>query len=176
MSASQFDQRYDSIYQRGGVAHETARSAARPAVPQVAPARPAAPPAVHAKDARPAFNAAATELEGDSLAQSTGIAEIIPPDAAAQVRPEGTPAAHRTINPFLVALWVLGLGLTAFGTWASVAPYLIEMEAEAVPSSPFGPPWYFLLSTVAPNVLLAGLVTIAGVLTLHAVGWTRRHG
>ena len=158
MSASQFDQRYDSIYQRGGEAHETARSAVRPATTS------------------PAIRTAAVEPSSDAAAQSTDIAEVIPPDAAAQVRPEHIPAAHRKFNPFLVALWVLGLGLCAFGTWASVAPYLIEMEAEAVPSSPFGPPWYFLLSTVAPNVLLAGLVTIAGVLTLHAVGWTRRHG
>jgi hypothetical protein len=173
MSASQFDHRYDSIYQRGGEAHATARSGGRPATPQIAASRPAAPTAEHA---RPAFSAAATELAGDSVAQSTGIAEIIPPDAAPQLRPEGAPAARRKINPFLVALWVLGLGLSAFGAWASFAPYLIEMEAMAAPSSPFGPPWSFLLSTVAPNVLLAGLISIVGVLTLHAVGWMRRHG
>ncbi|MEV7649554.1 hypothetical protein [Arthrobacter sp. NPDC089319] len=171
-SPSQFDQRYDTIYQRGGDAPEAARSVGLTAP---GPAAGATPAARVAEQTQPAFRAPATELVGDSVAQSTGIAEVIPPDAAPQVRPEGTPA-HRTINPFLVALWVLGLGLTAFGTWASVAPYLIEMEAEAVPSSPFGPPWYFLLSTVAPNVLLAGLATIAGVLTLHAVGWTRRRG
>lgn len=172
-SPSQFDQRYDTIYQRGGDAPEAARSVGLTAP---GPAAGATPAARVAEQTQTAFRAPATELVGDSVAQSTGIAEVIPPDAAPQVRPEGVSAARRKINPYLVALWLLGLGLTAFGTWASFAPYLIEMQAMAAPTSPFGPPWSFLLSTVAPNVLLAGLVTIAGVLTLHAVTWMRRHG
>jgi len=171
MSASQFDQRYDSIYQRGGEALETARSGGRPATPQIAAARPAAPTAEYA---RPAFSAAATELAGDSVAQSTGIAEIIPPDAVPQVRPDGAQSAGRKVNPFLVALWVLGIALSAFGAWGSVAPTFIEMQA--TPTTAFGPPWYLVLYTLAPNVLIAGLITIAGVLVLHAVDWTRRHG
>ncbi|UNK45879.1 hypothetical protein [Arthrobacter sulfonylureivorans] len=156
MSASQFDQRYDSIYQRGGEAHETARSAVRPATTS------------------PAIRTAAVEPSSDAAAQSTDIAEVIPPDAAPQVRPEGAAAARRKINPFLVALWALGIALSVFGAWGSVAPTFIEMQATQ--TTTFGPPWYFVLYTLAPNVLIAGLITIAGVLVLHAVDWTRRHG
>ncbi|MET1152776.1 hypothetical protein [Arthrobacter sp.] len=177
MSASQFDQRYDSIYQRGGGAPETARSGGRPSTPQMAASRPAAPTAGHARDARPAVSAAATELAGDSVAQSTGIGEIIPPDAAPQVRPEDAPAARRKINPYLVALWVLGLGLTVLGAWGSVAPYVVQMDSMGTQGPmPNGFPWFIMVSTLAPNVAFAGLVIIAGTLTLHALGWIRRHG
>jgi hypothetical protein len=177
MSASQFDQRYDSIYQRGGQAHETARSGGRPASPQIATPRPAAAAAEPARDARPspAFRAAATELAGDSIAESTGIAEIIPPDAVPQVRPAGPPAARWKMNPFLVALWVLGLGLTVLGGWGSVAPYVVQMDYMGTQGVPNGFPWFIMVSTLAPNVVFAGLVIIAGTLALHAVGWIRRH-
>ncbi|TJY70141.1 hypothetical protein E4J89_08165 [Arthrobacter sp. CAU 1506] len=173
-SRSQFDQRYDTIYQRGGDAAETARSVGLTAPGPAAGATPAAPVA---EQSQPAFRAPAAELGGDSMAQSTGIAEVIPPDAAPQVRPEGAPAARRKINPYLVALWVLGLGLTAFGAWGSVAPYLVEMDPQGMQGfMPNGFPWFIMISTLAPNVVFAGLVIIAGALTLHAVGWIRRHG
>lgn len=160
MSASQFDQRYDSIYQRGGDARGAPRAGARPAA------------------SGPAFRTAATERATDgSPEHATGIAEVIPPDAAPQVRPEGTPAVRGKVNPFLVALWVLGLGLAVFGAWGSVAPYFIEVQAaDPFNAQPFGPPWSFVLSTFAPNLLVAGLIIIAGVLTLHAVNWSRRRG
>ncbi|MFT4471051.1 hypothetical protein ACMX2H_14215 [Arthrobacter sulfonylureivorans] len=173
-SPSQFDQRYDTIYQRGGDAPETARSVGLTASGPSADATVAAP---NADNARRAVPAPAAELAGDSVAQSTGIAEVIPPDAAPQARAEGAPAARRKINPYLLALWVLGLGLTAFGAWGSVAPYVVDMNlmgAQGAMDNGF--PWFIMVSTLAPNVVFAGLVIIAGTLTLHAVGWMRRHG
>jgi hypothetical protein len=102
---------------------------------------------------------------------------VVPPDAAPQVRPEGAPAARWKINPFLVALWLLGLGLTVFGAWGSVAPYVVQMDFMGTQGTmPNGFPWFVMVSTLAPNVVFAGLVIIAGALTLHAVGWSRRHG
>ena len=178
MSASQFDQRYDSIYQRGGEAPDSARSGGRSAASQLA-ARPAEAAPGPARDARPkpGFRDAATELAGENAAESTGIAEVVPPDAAPQVRPEGAPAAHWKINPFLVALWLLGLGLTVLGAWGSVAPYVVQMDFMGTQGTmPNGFPWFVMVSTLAPNVVFAGLVIIAGTLTLHAVGWIRRHG
>jgi hypothetical protein len=85
---------------------------------------------------------------------------------------EASPARRLRRNPFLVALVVLGLGLTIGGLiWANQARLLVSGRGAAATDLDY----WFLQATVtgAPLTIVAGISILAGVLFVAATAWNR---
>ncbi len=81
----------------------------------------------------------------------------------------GNPASLRG-NPWVVVLWVLALGLSAAGLWATwyaqdlyASPTIGNVESYYVMPA--------VLSAIAPWLLGVGLLALVAVVFLHAVRW-----
>ncbi|SDX32630.1 hypothetical protein SAMN04487912_110101 [Arthrobacter sp. cf158] len=85
--------------------------------------------------------------------------------------PEADPARRRpSVNPFIVALWVLDAGLAWFGLCAfttAAATIMSPGSAEAAQVN------YMLLSN-APYALLAAALITGGLLFWHAMQWQKK--
>jgi hypothetical protein len=85
---------------------------------------------------------------------------------------EASTARRLRRNPFLVALVVLGLGLTIGGLiWANQARLLVSGRGAAATDLDY----WFLQATVtgAPLTIVAGISILAGVLFVAATAWNR---
>ncbi|XAS67746.1 hypothetical protein V3C33_20450 [Micrococcaceae bacterium Sec5.7] len=83
---------------------------------------------------------------------------------------ESTRTASFTINPFIVALWLASAGLIVAGFGMFLGA---QNAAMAGPNSSDSMPLNYLWMSFAPNVLLAGVLTSAGLLFWHAAQWQR---
>lgn len=79
-------------------------------------------------------------------------------------------------NPFLIALWVIGVILFVMGAY--LAQQLLDPESVAVVSAAGGSPIsYFapqLLVFGAPLLMVLGIATLCSALCIHAVRWRAR--
>lgn len=146
------DSRYSSIYQRGGSGTPATHSSRWTSPSEPPPQRPDAP--------------------ADPPLSST-------PDAAAnvvEVIPEGAPQNQavappsQRLNPFVLALWLLGAALLALGLWAVFAPLQVD---ETALNGPF-PQWIFIISQSAGGIVVSGSILLAAAGALSAVRWDRR--
>ncbi|VXC36504.1 conserved hypothetical protein [Arthrobacter sp. 9V] len=78
---------------------------------------------------------------------------------------------RRSINPFIIALWVLDAALMIFGFWA-----LSEAAAAMAGPTQFNTSAQlsFMLMSYTPYVLLGGLLLTAALLFWHAVQWQKK--
>jgi hypothetical protein len=162
------DPRYDPAFQRGfqGKVASGLRSSA--AVRRTALVSPAPYRVNHDKqEPRP---------------QEDGTVEAEPTRSAAEEEPAATPehvavapVAMRQLlrNPFLVALLVIGGGMTFGGLgWANQARLLVTERRGAATDLDY---WFLQASVVgAPLTIVAGIGIIAGVLFIAAAAWNRR--
>jgi hypothetical protein len=76
-----------------------------------------------------------------------------------------------TVNPFIIALWVLDAALMVFGFWA-----LSEAAAGMAGPTQFNtsPQLSFMLMSYTPYVLLCGVLLSAALLFWHAVQWQKK--
>ncbi|WP_457965166.1 hypothetical protein M1E17_02300 [Arthrobacter sp. D1-29] len=79
----------------------------------------------------------------------------------------GSQAGNFRVNPFIVILWILALGLNAGSVWA----YANAFSNVGPVSDTTGPQLAFFLMSFAP---LAGTLTVICLLFWHAVQWQRR--
>jgi hypothetical protein len=182
---TQFDDRYDPIYQRGhripadgrpqDLSAETTDRAAgngsraasagieRTEAGFAAAAAPRPTPAAHPTS---------TDLTG-----AAGISEVVPPELAGREQGQDpAPAPRSKFNPFLLALWLLGAGGITLGFWAALGPVMTMNDPFGV-NSGFGPPeWIYLLSMLSPGLIAGGLTALAAALVLHSLAWQRRRG
>jgi hypothetical protein len=177
-----FDERYDPIYQRGhpGQTADTGQSAGASGngqVRQVSGAGPAARPVPrppeHAPFRVPDHPRRPSGSPGHEFAESPGISEVTPVDAAAE---HGRPAASwkRKLNPFLLALWLFGIATLGLGIFAALVPLGVINTDQFAPGP--GPSvWLFILPTLSPGFLSGGFACIGLALGLHALAWQRRH-
>jgi hypothetical protein len=176
---TQFDDRYDPIYQRGHGIPAEGRPQDLSAGPAGRTARYASTPGeAGSAGADVGFAAApAAPSTSSDLTGAAGISEVVPPELAG--REEGHDAAPPTwskFNPFLLALWLLGTGATALGVWAAVGP-MAFMNDPFGASSGFGSPeWMYLLGVLSPGLVAGGLMALATALALHSLAWQRRKG
>lgn len=76
-------------------------------------------------------------------------------------------------NPWVVVLWVLGPTLLVAGIWGLWQAQIIRTSPNTTSASSY----YVLpglLQLFAPWLAIVGLITIVGVVFLHAVRWRRR--
>lgn len=80
-----------------------------------------------------------------------------------------SPPGRLSVNPFVVALWVLvaGLILAAFGA------FTIAQETLNTPMPAESPQLGYMLMSFAPFLLFAGLLGLLGLLFWHATQWRR---
>ncbi|WP_309109109.1 hypothetical protein [Arthrobacter sp.] len=94
--------------------------------------------------------------------------------------PEGREPRRVSINPFIVALWVLACFLLVGGVG-------VHMDVISPPDGPFGPdgvygvagpviemPLTYVLMNFTPYAVLSGTLGIMGLLFWHGVQWQRR--
>ncbi|GAB3553153.1 hypothetical protein GCM10027404_25050 [Arthrobacter tumbae] len=144
------DNRYSSIYQRGGGA-SSASQGGRWSSPKEAPQRPAV----------------AEEAPAPSSPdEPANVVEVMPTGA---VRPDTGPA-DKWINPFVLVLWLLGAAVLALGLWAVFAPLQVDQTAI---NGPF-PQWIFIISQSAGGIVVSGSILLATAGALSAVFWDRR--
>ncbi|AUI50775.1 hypothetical protein [Arthrobacter crystallopoietes] len=179
---TQFDDRYDPIYQRGHRVPADGR-------PQDLSAEPAGRIAGNGSRAAnerseagfaaaaaprpaPAAHPASTDLTG-----AAGMSEVVPPELAGRSEEQdAAPAPRSKFNPFLLALWLLGAGAIALGFWAALGPVMTMNDPFGV-NSGFGPPeWIYLLSMLSPGLIGGGLTALVAALLLHSLAWQRRRG
>lgn len=154
---SDIDSRYSPIYQRGG----TNGSSSGGKITAVASAR--AESDTHGPRRETQSFAAAPEA-----ADSGQIAEVIPTDAQPE---KNTPTrSFSAVNPFVVVLWILGIGLTAFGLWVFFAP--LQVDETSIMSGPY-PQWIYLASQSAGGLLVSGTILLGAAITLSALLWER---
>lgn len=181
------DNRYNPIYQRGGSetaapdagSIENSQSASRRAAGRQADDRSAGN---QAAGYLPAGSSSAGEVAGSHSVESrpaqpagdapehTGsgrIAEVIPADATAH-SPQRT---QRFPNPFLIALWIVGVGLIAFGVWLLFAP--LNMD-QSDPGDFVIAQWVFIAAQSASGLVVGGAMALTAALVLHSLSWERR--
>lgn len=78
-----------------------------------------------------------------------------------------------SINPFVVALWVLNVGLAWFGAWAltTATSAIISPTPSQEPESA---QLNFLMLSNAPYALLAAVLLTAALLFWHAAQWQKK--
>ncbi|KRF09137.1 hypothetical protein ASH00_05655 [Arthrobacter sp. Soil782] len=143
------DNRYSSIYQRGGGSSTTPGD--RWPVPKEPPQQRRAVSEAHT----------ATSPE-----QPANVVEVMP---AGAVLPDPGPA-HPRFNPFVLVLWLLGAAMLAFGLWAVFAPLQVDQTAV---SGPF-PQWIFIISQSAGGIIVSASILLTAAGALSAVFWDRR--
>ncbi|MDQ6752853.1 MAG: hypothetical protein M3017_05460 [Actinomycetota bacterium] len=81
----------------------------------------------------------------------------------------------RRANPFVIALWVLCAALTGLSAVALYASYSLTMLPSSVATQTnVHPAWFYLVAPLAYLLVPVSLLTLAGLLILHAVLWDRR--
>ncbi len=82
-------------------------------------------------------------------------------------------SSRLSVNPFVIALWVLDVGLAWFGAWALTT----ATSAIITPTSNQGPEsaqLNFLMLSNAPYALLAAVLLTAALLFWHAAQWQKK--
>jgi hypothetical protein len=172
---TQFDDRYDPIYQRGhGIPADAGPqdlSAERAGGTTGSPGKAANDGAQAGFLAAPA---AARPASGDQ-AGPAGISEVVPPELAGREEEHDAAVPPRPkFNPFLLALWLLGAGAIALGLWGALGP-ITAMDDPFGTSSGFGSPqWMYLFAALSPGLVAGGLMALATALALHSLAWQRR--
>jgi|SRR5690554_1585343 len=163
MSEGTIDPRYDPRFQRGF----SGSAAAAPApAPASAPVRaPTAPPPA-ARTVVPAAGPAPSVPEPlPSSAGASGITvEVLggePPSAPGE----------RRFNPFILLLWLAAPALIAAGSW--VGYFAMQAQYSGMVGMQEAALYQFLVWTVAPPAVTAGLLTIVGLLFWHAASFRR---
>jgi hypothetical protein len=179
---TQFDDRYDPIYQRG---HRIPADG-RPQDLSAEPAGRTAGDGTRAANGRteagfaaaaaarptPAAHSTSTDLTG-----AAGISEVVPPELAGREEEHDAVAPPRSkFNPFLLALWLLGTGAVALGVWAALGPVMAMNDPFGVSSGFGSPEWMYLLGVLSPGLIAGGLAALAAALVLHSLAWQRRRG
>ncbi|UZX01613.1 hypothetical protein F8G81_02475 [Arthrobacter sp. CDRTa11] len=78
----------------------------------------------------------------------------------------GSQAGNLRLNPFIIILWILAVGLNAAAVWG----YVNAFSQGPIPGN-MGPQVAFFVLSFAP---LAGTLTVISLLFWHAVQWRRR--
>jgi hypothetical protein len=162
------DPRYDPAFQRGFEGTVTSGLRRSTAVRRTALVSPA-PFRVSGGDA-------------DAADEEPGIADVEPTRSSATEEPEPAPASvaappvtirQLTRNPFLVALIVLGGGMTVGGVaWVNQVRMLVSTRGGAATDLDY---WFLQASVVAaPLTIIAGIGILSGVLFTAAAAWNRR--
>lgn len=81
----------------------------------------------------------------------------------------GRPAVT-SINPFIVALWLVAVLLVAGGVWVSAN------AASMMGTTSGTPPLAYILLNFAPWAVLAGMLDALALLFWHAIEWQRKKG
>ncbi|PTT67277.1 hypothetical protein [Arthrobacter sp. HMWF013] len=95
----------------------------------------------------------------------------IPIDQESLAREEGGDPgrpAWASVNPFIVALWLLAALLVIGGVWVSAN------AASMMGTTSGPPPLAYVLFNFAPWAVLAGLLDALALLFWHALEWQRR--
>lgn len=152
--APHIDSRYSPIYQRGGTGSSSTG----------APAGAVGHPDHGSASPRPQ---AQGRIRPDEPAS---VAELRPPGSDQSAEPAPTGQSPAKVNPFVVLLWLLGLGLLVLGLWAVFAPLQVE---ETALTGPF-PQWVFIISQSAGGLVVSGSIFLAAAAVLSALTWERR--
>lgn len=97
------------------------------------------------------------------------------PEQAIDEAPQPEAETKRKVNPWLAALWVVGLVVTAIGVWGQVA-YMQELYG---PQPTTDRSIFNIISVIAafsPTMILAGIVLVGIALAIHALGWAKKNG
>ncbi|MEV7664078.1 hypothetical protein [Paenarthrobacter sp. NPDC089316] len=78
-----------------------------------------------------------------------------------------------SVNPFIVALWVLDAGLMWLGLWA-VATAAGALTAPAPYQNAGSAQFLYMMLSNAPYALLAAVLMTAGLLFWHAHQWQKK--
>jgi hypothetical protein len=173
-----FDPRYDAVFQRGfrGEVHASARprssapssDAVRPKLAsrakQVEHVTAPAPDAGLVRDSAPTQDVRLTRDARSVRADETDDATIMGGDVDGEAIAPTAPPAR--LNPYVVALWIIGIGLLAAGAglemWAQLRIGAVSFN------SVDGVPLDFVLrnvsASIAPPLITVGLATIVGLL------------
>jgi hypothetical protein len=80
------------------------------------------------------------------------------------------PSAWTSVNPFIVALWLAAAILLTGGVWVSLNAAI--MMGPSAGSQPLA----YILMSLAPWAVLAGLLNVLALLFWHAIAWQRKKG
>lgn len=185
-----FDERYDPIYQRGHQAQasgtgQSARasgngqtrqsSGSSPSEQAAGPGQVAQPvprPPDHTPFSRPNHFHRPADPARDGFLDGPGISEVAPAgDPAGPAEPAAS--AARKINPFLLALWLVGIVALGLGIFSALVP-LGVIDTDRFAPGPDPSVWLFILPTLSPGFLSGGFACIGLALGLHALAWRRR--
>ncbi|MDI2035991.1 hypothetical protein [Paenarthrobacter nitroguajacolicus] len=83
------------------------------------------------------------------------------------------PGKRLSVNPFIIALWVLDAGLLWVGLWA-VATAAGAMTSPIPHLTPESAQFTYMMLSNAPYALLAAVLIMAGLLFWHAARWQRK--
>lgn len=111
--------------------------------------------------------------DATASAAPAALVEILP-DEVAEVK-----RSTRSINPFIIGLWVLGPVLVFTAVWGHMKAVSISMSRSStgfdVAQEQFSMASLQLLLSFSPFTLAAGLATVIGLLFWHAWTWRTRH-
>jgi hypothetical protein len=164
-----FDPRHDAIYQRGYQAgdSQTAQPGAAPAgTSRAGASRIGDPPAGPGSSGAAAFGGTGAADEIGDL-DPMGLDTDVFPDELERVR----------WNPFIALLWVLGVVLPAGGMtlqWYAVNNMFGTSSYDGTGDAPMSVVLQQFSYLVAPSLISAGLITLAGLLFWHAAAWRAR--
>ena len=79
--------------------------------------------------------------------------------------------AKARFNPWLLVLWILGIGLTAAGVWAQWQLVTVEPSSDTVNAYYVIPA---LLREFSPWLVAVGLAAVVAAVFLHALRWRER--
>ncbi|MCU1417718.1 MAG: hypothetical protein JWP32_1892 [Schumannella sp.] len=166
------DPRYDPAFQRGfeGAVTSGLRSHSVQRAALVTPAPYRAPAADAAEESRAGDR---QPREGQPReVELTRSAAVEEPDPAPEYVASGA-GRRLSRNPFLLALILLGAGMTVGGiAWANQARMLVATRGGAATDLDY---WFLQASVVAaPLTIIAGIGILAGVLFIAATAWNRR--
>ncbi|BCW38718.1 hypothetical protein [Paenarthrobacter sp. Y-19] len=87
----------------------------------------------------------------------------------------GPPPRRLSVNPFIIALWVLDAGLLWVGIWAiATAAAALVGPAPATYQSASTAQFTYMMLSNAPYALLGGVLLTAGLLFWHAIQWQKK--
>lgn len=86
--------------------------------------------------------------------------------------PADPPRKRASVNPFIIALWVLDVGLAWLGVWAVATAAGAMTSPTPIQSAESAQFMYMMLSN-APYALLGAVLITAGLLFWHAAQWQR---